>query len=52
MVLRSRLLVNAFCLFGSVVDHEGDSYSFVDSSIVHYPIRRIGSLIDAGRGEL
>jgi hypothetical protein len=37
MVLRQYLSVSAPYVLGHVVDHEGDYYSFVESSIVHSP---------------
>jgi hypothetical protein len=38
MVLRLGLLINASLFFGLVVAHEGDFYSFVESSVVHLPL--------------
>jgi hypothetical protein len=37
MVLRQYLSVSAPYILGLVVDHEGDYYSFAESSIVHSP---------------
>jgi hypothetical protein len=37
MVLRQYLSASAPYIPGHVVDHEGDYYSFVESSVVHFP---------------
>ena len=47
LVLRHHVFVNAPYVLGRVVDHEGDYYSFVESSVVH-PLN-IG-LVEPGSG--
>jgi hypothetical protein len=37
VVLRQYLSVSAPYVLGHVVDHEGDYYSFIESSVVHSP---------------
>jgi hypothetical protein len=49
VVLRLWLLVNAPSFFGSVVAHEGDFYSFVESSVVHLLLIGLAGLLVAYR---
>jgi hypothetical protein len=51
VVLRLRLVVNAPSFSGSVVAHEGDFYSFVESSVVHFPLIGLAGLLVAYREE-
>jgi hypothetical protein len=51
MVLRLGLLVSAPSFSGSVVAHEGDFYSFIESSIIHLPLIGLAGLLVAYREE-
>jgi hypothetical protein len=51
VVLKLGLLVNAPLFFGSVVDREGDFYSFIESYIVHLPLIGLGRPNGACREE-
>jgi hypothetical protein len=51
VVLRLRLIVDSPYFFGSVVTHEGDFYSFVESSVVYLPLIGLAGLLVACREE-